>query len=111
MKQIKAYIHNNRIADVIRTLREYGQCGSCHNLSVTAVKSLLKAVDPGEQHYSLELAEAVIEESRLELVCGDGQVEEVARIIELAARTGQREAGWIFVSDIITAIPIRGSHD
>lgn len=113
MKEIKAYIHNHRIADVIRALREYGQCGkdSCRNLNVTAVQSLLKAVDPGEQHYSLELGEAVIEESRLELVCDDGQAEELAGIIERAARTGQAEAGWIYVSDIAAAIPIRGSHD
>lgn len=113
MKEIKAYIHNHRIADVIRALREYGQCssGGCRNLNVTAVQSLLKAVDPGERHYSLKLAEAVIEESRLELICDDGEVEELARIIEYAARTGQAEAGWIYVSDITAAIPIRGSHD
>ena len=39
MKEIKAYIHNHRIADVIRALKELGQCNAnagagCRNLSV-----------------------------------------------------------------------------
>lgn len=116
MKEIKAYIHNHRIADVIRALKESGQCNpddtpGCRNLSVIPVQSLLKAMDAREQHYSIELAEAVINESKLELICEDHQVDELVGIIGRAARTGQAEAGWIYVSDIISAIPIRGSHE
>lgn len=113
MKEIKAYIHNHRIADVIRALKESGQCDAdpakgCRNLSVTAVKSLLKAVDASEQHYSLELAEQVIDESRLELICEDHQVDELVGIIERAARTGQAEAGWVYVTDIVKAVRVAG---
>jgi nitrogen regulatory protein P-II 1 len=111
MKEIKAYIHNHRIADVIRALKESGQCDSstgCRNLTVIPVKSLLKAVDAGEQHYSLELAEPVINESKLELICEDGQVDELVGIIARTARTGQAEAGWIYVSDILQAVPVGG---
>ena len=113
MKEIKAYIHNHRIADVIRALEESGLCntdGGCRNLAVIPVKILLKAMDTQEQHYSIELAETVINESKLELVCEDHQVDELVAIIGHAARTGQAEAGWIYVSDIVAAIPIRGSH-
>lgn len=113
MKEIKAYIHNHRIADVIRALKELGQCNAnagagCRNLSVIQVQSLLKAVDAQEQHYSIELAEAVINESKLELICEDHQVDELVGIIERAARTGQAEAGWIYVADIVKATPIEG---
>lgn len=113
MKEIKAYIHNHRIADVIRALKESGQCyanagGGCRNLSVIPVQSLLKAVDAREQHYSIELAEAVIHESRLELICEDHQVDELVGIIARAARTGQAEAGWIYVTDIVRAVPVAG---
>ncbi|MDA8256870.1 MAG: P-II family nitrogen regulator, partial [Betaproteobacteria bacterium] len=69
---------------------------------------LLKAVDAKEQHYSIDLAEAVINESKLELICEDVQVDELVDIIGRAARTGQAEAGWIYVSDIIQAIPVAG---
>ncbi|GBG15707.1 nitrogen regulatory protein P-II 1 [Novimethylophilus kurashikiensis] len=111
MKEIKAYIHNYRIADVIRALKESGQCtanAGCRNINVIPVQSLLKALDAKEQHYSIELAEAIINESKLELICEDIQVDELVGIIERAARTGQAEAGWIYVTDIVAATPIRG---
>lgn len=113
MKEIKAYIHNHRVANVIRALKESGQCNvdagaGCRNLTIIPVQSLLKAVDAKEQHYSIELAEQIIKESRLELICEDHQVDELVGIIEHAARTGQAEAGWIYVTDIIRAIPVAG---
>ena len=112
MKEIKAYIHNHRIADVIRALKESGLCNTdgtpgCRNLAVVPVKILLKAMDTQEQHYSIELAEAVINESKLELVCEDHQVDELVAIIGHAARTGQADAGWIYVTDIVSAVAIR----
>lgn len=108
MKEIKAYIHNHRIADVIRALKESELRNDYYNLSVTAVKSLLKAMDAREQHYSIELAEAVIDESRLGLICEDHQVDELVGIIRRVACTGQSEAGWIYIADIVKAIPITG---
>ena len=47
MNEIKAYVHNHRIADVIRALKEAGQCNvdpaqDCRNLSVTGVRGLLR---------------------------------------------------------------------
>ncbi|MDX1251127.1 MAG: P-II family nitrogen regulator [Gammaproteobacteria bacterium] len=109
MKEIKAYIHNHRIGDVIRALKDSGQCNTsagCRNLTVIPVQSLLKAVDAREQHYSMELAEEVIYESKLELICEDHQVEGLVGIISRTARTGQAEAGWIYVTDIVRAVPI-----
>ncbi|WP_413439471.1 P-II family nitrogen regulator [Sulfuriferula sp. GW1] len=113
MKEIKAYVHNHRIPDVIRALKESGQCNldpakGCRNLSVIGVRSLLAPVDAQERHYAVDLAEEVINESRLELICEDHQVDELMDIIGRAARTGQAEAGWIYVTDIIKAIPVAG---
>lgn len=112
MKEIKACIHNHRIGDVIRALKDSGQCNAgagCRNLVVIPVQSLLKAMDAREQRYSLDLAEEVINESMLELICEDHQVEGLVDIIERTARTGQDEAGWIYVSDLISATLIRRS--
>ena len=109
MKEIKAYIHNHRIGDVIRALKDSGQCNAnagCRNLTVIPVQSLLKAVDAREQHYSIELAEEVIYESKLELICEDQQVDELVGIIARTARTGQADPGWIFVIDVVRAIPV-----
>ena len=111
MKEIKAYIHNYRIADVVRAVKESGLCNpdgtlGCRNFAVSPVKILLKAVDAQEQHYSIELAELVVNELKLELICEDHQVNELVEIIRRAARTGQAEAGWIYISDIIQAVPV-----
>ncbi len=111
MKEIKAYVHNHRIADVIRALKESGQCNvdpakGCRNLSVIGVRSLLAPVDAQERHYAVDLAEEVINESRLELICEDNQVGELIGIIERSARTGQAEAGWIYVTEVSSAVRI-----
>ncbi len=87
---------------------QHGRNARLRNLAVIPVQSLLKAVDAKEQHYSIELAEAVINESKLELICEDHQVDELVEIIERAAHTGQAEAGWIYVSEIIQAVPVAG---
>ena len=104
MKEIKAFIHRNRIADVIHALREAG----FGNLSVVDVKGMLKALDSKEQAYSVELGDKVITEIKLELVCESSRVDEAIRLISQQARTGQSEAGWIYVIDIGQAIRISG---
>jgi len=104
MKEIKAFIHRNRIADVIHALRSAG----FRNLSIVDVKGTLKALDNKEQNYSVKLGSAVITEMKLELVCEDARVDEATRLIQQHARTGQADAGWIYITDIGRAIRIEG---
>ncbi len=52
MKEIKAFIHRNRAADVIRALKGAG----FSNLSVVDVKGMLAALDERERQYSIALA-------------------------------------------------------
>lgn len=112
MKEIKAYVRKYRIADVLQTLRDSGLCdlgagAGCHNITVSQVQRPLASADPSQQHYSMDLAEPVIAEYKLELVCADDSVDALADLIAKAAHTGQPEAGWIFVSDIQQAVEIR----
>lgn len=103
MKQIKAFIHRNRAADVIRALKSAG----FGNLSVVDVKGMLTALDERERDYSIELGEETITEVKLELVCEDEQrTTEAVALIRDNARTGQAEAGWIYISEIQAALPI-----
>ncbi len=104
MKEIKAIIHRNRVADVVHALKSAG----FGNLYIADVKGMLKALDNKEQNYSVELGEAVITEIRLELVCEDARADEATRLIQEQARTGQPDAGWIFVNDIGQVIRIEG---
>ena len=113
MKEIRAFIRQHRIADVLQALRESGLCArgtagaGCHNTPVPQVQRPLASGDPTQQHYSMELAEAVVAEYRMELVCADDQVDALVDVIARAAHTGQPEAGWIFVSDIQRSVQIR----
>ena len=102
MKEIKAFIHRNRIIDVIHSLQEAG----FRNLSVVDVKGTLEALDNLEQQYSVELGTAIITEIKLELVCEEARVTEATRLIQENAHTGQPDAGWIFVSDITQVIKV-----
>jgi len=102
MKEIKAFIHRNRITDVIHALKKAG----FRNLSIIDVKGTLKALDNKEQGYSVELGSAVITEIKLELVCDDARVDEATQLIQQNARTGQADAGGIYVIDIAQAIRI-----
>ena len=103
MKEIKAFIHRNRAADVIRALKGAGYT----NLSVVDVKGMLAALDERERDYSIELGEETITEVKLELVCEDeNRTAEAVRLIQDNAKTGQPEAGWIYISEIQAALPI-----
>ncbi|WP_265942197.1 P-II family nitrogen regulator [Dechloromonas sp. A34] len=112
MKEIKAYIRKYRIADVVQALRDSGLCDlgastGCHNITVVQVLRPLASADPADQHYSMELAEPVVAEFKLELACPDDLVDALSDLIAKAAHTGQPEAGWIFVTDIQRATEIR----
>ncbi|HNP37393.1 MAG TPA: P-II family nitrogen regulator [Woeseiaceae bacterium] len=103
MKEIKAYVHRNRVADVVSELMNAG----FKNLAVIDVQGMLQALDSKEQHYSVEIGQKVVTEVKLELVCEDQtQATEAVAIISEQGKTGQSSAGWIYVSDIKSAIEI-----
>lgn len=104
MKEIKAFVHRGRIADVVHALDAAG----FRHLTVIDVKGLLRALSSQEENYSIELGEKVITEVKLELVCADDDVESAVRLIRLHGRTGQKLAGWVYVSALEQALPIDG---
>ena len=69
MKEIKAYVHASRIADVIAGLKGSTVWGDPnhdeHNLAVYVVKGSLVPLDDAERHYSLELGEEIINEREI----------------------------------------------
>ncbi len=111
MKEIKAYVHRSRIADVIAALKDSPAWGGArggrrHNLAVYIVKGSLLPLDNAEQHYAMDLGDEVVNEYKLELLCEDSEVEPLKAAITAAARTGQAVAGWITVIDVVCATPI-----
>ncbi|MBN8888506.1 MAG: P-II family nitrogen regulator [Rudaea sp.] len=102
MKQIKAFIHRNRVSDLIHSLEAAG----FHQLSLIDVKGLLRALRAREQEYSVELGDKVISEVQIEVFCEDADVGRAVDMIRSLGRTGHSDAGWIYVSPIEQSIPI-----
>ncbi len=101
--EVKAYVHRNRIADVVSALSSAG----FRNLCVVDVRGMLHALDKKEQQYSVEIGQKVITEVKLELVCdSESQTAQAVALIREHGKTGQPEAGWIYVSDIKESIEI-----
>ena len=111
MKEIKAYVHANRIAEVIAALKDSSAWGTVcgadpHNLTVYIVKGSLVPIDDRERQYSMELGDEVVNGYKLELLCDEAHVDELVAIIRAVARTGQANAGWVYVTEVQLALPI-----
>jgi nitrogen regulatory protein P-II 1 len=103
IREVKAFVHRNRIADVVSALSSAG----FRNLSVIDVQGLLRALDSKEQQYSVEIGQKVITQVKLELVCeSESRSTEAVSLICEHAKTGQPSAGWIYITDIQSAIEI-----
>ena len=108
MKEIRAFIRQHRIADVLQALRNLSAAETgWHNITVSQVLRPLASADSAQQHYSMELAEGVVSEYKLDVVCADEVADTLTDAIAKAAHTGQPEAGWIFVSEVTHAVVIR----
>ena len=112
MKEIKAYVHRFRAADVIEAIKatkawstDRGD-GAPSHLAVAAVQGTLAPLDANERHYSVELGLEVVHEFRVELHCDDADVQELVDAIRTAGRTGRSGAGCVYVSDIEGVHPI-----
>lgn len=102
-KEVKAFIHRTRVADVVSALNNAG----FHNITVVDVQGILKTIGSEENHYSVEIGQKVVKEVKLELVCDDEtRVADAVKAIRDSARTGQPSAGWIYITEIQAAIEI-----
>lgn len=95
MKEIKAFVHRGRAADIVHALLD----GGFDQLSLVDVKGTLEALTPRETDYSVEFGESIITEVKVEVVCADGDVERAIEIFRQKGRSS-RASGWIYVSDI-----------
>ena len=101
--EVKAFIHRNRVADVVNALNNAG----FGNITVVDVQGILKALSSKEQSYSVDIGQKVVKEVKLELVCdNDNRTAMAAEAIRQNAKTGQPSAGWIFVTKIESSIEI-----
>ena len=103
MKQLKAFIHRHRASDVLHALGAAG----FERLSVFDVKGVLTALDRREQQYSVEFGGAIVAELQVELFCEDVDVARAVELLRQHGRTGQHDAGWVYVLPVEQAYPVR----
>lgn len=111
MKEIKAYIHRDRVGDVISALKNSGIWGgergdARHSLAAYLVRGVVASPFGPERHFSVDLGDEVINEYKLELICADDEAEELVKVISASARTGVASGGWITVTELESASPI-----
>ena len=96
MKELKAYIRESRLKDVVRALRAAGAT------SVTVVKTVPMGAEI-EPEYVDTLRDVPVEHfapmMKLELVCEDHSADRYIDIIREAARTGERGDGVVFAKE------------
>jgi len=99
VKEIKAFVHRGRAADVVHALvaAQYKQ------LSLTDVKGMLEALTHAETDYSVEFGESVITEVKVEIVCETERVEGALEILRKFGHSS-RSSGWAYVIDVEQAV-------
>ena len=108
MKEVRAYVHRMRVADVIAAIKDTPAfSGGRRNIALYVVKGMLTPLGKQEQHYSLEVGDEIINEYKIEVLCEDVEADQIVDAMQRAGRTGQYIAGWITVSDVERAIPIQ----
>lgn len=105
MKEVKAYVRRDRVADVIAALKESLAWGGvsgdvAHGLAVYLVRSVVAPPDADDRHYSIDLGDEIVNEYKLELICEDAEVDALVAVIAEKAHTGREMAGWITVANL-----------
>lgn len=104
MKELKAYIREGKMHEVVRGLRTRG----AQAMTVVRVIPLGSEVEPEFVDTSSAVPVAHYTPMvKLELVCDERQVEVFADTIRQLAQTGDPGDGVIFVSDVDQALHIR----
>lgn len=100
MKEIRAYVHRSRVAAVLAVVKALPQAQGQRHVTLALVKGTLVPLDEAERHYSLDAADEVVNEYKIELYCEDAQVEDLIHAIRAAAHTGRAEGGLIAVAAV-----------
>ena len=103
MKKIEAIIQPFKLDEVKEALQAIGIQG----MTITEVRGHGRQKGHKEVYRGQEYTVDLLPKVKIELVIGDGRVDEVIKTVVEAARTGKIGDGKIFVMDVIEAIRIR----
>lgn len=103
MKKVEAIVRVFKLEDVKNALTEQG----IHGMTVSEVRGFGRQKGHTEMYRGTEYAVDFVPKNKIEVVCGDNQLQLVIDTILQAAQTGQIGDGKIFVTDLQDSIRIR----
>jgi nitrogen regulatory protein P-II 1 len=103
MKKVEAIIKPFKLDEVREALSEVGVSG----LTVTEVKGFGRQKGHTELYRGAEYVVDFLPKVKVEVIVGDGIVEQAIEAIVKAARTGKIGDGKIFVTDVEQVVRIR----
>jgi nitrogen regulatory protein P-II 1 len=103
MKKVEAIIRHFKLEDVKKALNEKGVQG----MTITEVRGFGRQRGHTETYRGTEYEVDFVPKVKMEIVCGDNDVQGVIDTIMQAAQTGQIGDGKIFVADLMNTVRIR----
>ncbi len=103
MKKIEAVIRHFKLEEVKNALSEQG----VHGMTITEVRGFGRQKGHKETYRGTEYTVDFVPKVKMEIVCGDSQVQSTLDTIMRAAQTGQIGDGKIFVTSLDTIVRIR----
>ena len=103
MKKIEAVIRHFKLEEVKNALSEQG----VHGMTITEVRGFGRQKGHKETYRGTEYTVDFVPKVKMEIVCGDSQVQPTLDTIMRAAQTGQIGDGKIFVTSLDTIVRIR----
>jgi len=103
MKKIEAIVRHFKLEDVKNALTEHG----VHGMTTTEVRGFGRQKGHTEMYRGNEYTVDFVPKVKIEVACGDDQLDKVLETILSAAQTGQIGDGKIFVSNLQDTIRIR----
>ena len=103
MKKIEAIIQPHKFEEVKEALKAIGVDG----MTISEVRGHGRQKGHKEVYRGMEYEVDLLPKIKLEIVISDSRLDEVARTLVAAARTGKIGDGKVFVYDVADAIRIR----
>lgn len=109
MKEIKAYVRQGWVEDIVGRLEEEG----ARDLTITHAEAV--GVLAETDNYRVRVFRKHLEKysalAKIELVCGDAEVDRFIRVLHEAACTGEHAEGRIFVFNVERAVNLRTGEE
>ena len=103
MKKVEAIVRHFKLEDIKNSLSELG----VHGMTITEVRGFGRQKGHTEMYRGTEYTVDFVPKVKIEVICGDDNLQTVIDTILRTAQTGQIGDGKIFIADLDDIIRIR----